>query len=93
LQNEGARIRAYDPVAMESARASVKDVEFCRDAYTTAEGTDALVLVTEWNEFKQLDMLRIAASMKQKNIVDGRNIYEPEQMRDLGFKYRGVGRG
>ncbi len=93
LQNEGARIRAYDPVAMESARRTLKDVTFCSDAYSTAEGTDALVLVTEWNEFKQLDMVRIAASMKQKNLVDGRNIYEPNQMRELGFEYRGVGRG
>lgn len=93
LQNEGAQIRAYDPVAIESARRTLKDVTFCSDAYSTAAGTDALVLVTEWNEFKQLDMARIAASMKQKNLVDGRNIYEPAQMRDLGFEYRGVGRG
>ena len=93
LQKEGARIRVYDPVAMPSARSALKDVTFCSDAYSTAEGTDALVLVTEWNEFKQLDMSRIAASMKQKNLVDGRNIYEPEQIRELGFQYRGVGRG
>ena len=93
LQKEGARIRAYDPVAMASARGALKDVTFCNDAYSTAEGTDALVLVTEWNEFKQLDMGRIAASMKQKNLVDGRNIYEPDQIRELGFQYRGVGRG
>jgi UDPglucose 6-dehydrogenase len=93
LQKEGARIRAYDPVAMTSARSTLKDVTFCSDAYSTAEGTDALVLVTEWNEFKQLDMARIAASMKQKNLVDGRNIYEPDQIRELGFQYRGVGRG
>jgi UDPglucose 6-dehydrogenase len=93
LQKEGARIRAYDPVAMPGARSTLKDVTFCSDAYSTAEGTDALVLVTEWNEFKQLDMGRIAASMKQKNLVDGRNIYEPDQIRELGFQYRGVGRG
>ena len=93
LQKEGAQVRAYDPVAMASARSTLKDVTFCTDAYSTAEGVDALVLVTEWNEFKQLDMGRIAASMKQKNLVDGRNIYEPDQIRELGFQYRGVGRG
>ncbi len=93
LQSEGANIRAYDPVATENARRMLKGVTFCGDAYSTAEGADALVLVTEWNEFKQLDMARIAASMKRKVLVDGRNIYEPEQMRELGFEYRGIGRG
>ncbi len=93
LQSEGARVRAYDPVAMETARGALKDVSFCNDAYSTAEGADALVLVTEWNEFKQLDMARLAASLKQKILIDGRNIYEPEQMRQLGFQYRGIGRG
>lgn len=93
LQSEGAHVRAYDPVAMENARGALKEVRFCNDAYSTAEGVDALVLVTEWNEFKQLDMARIAASMKQKILIDGRNIYEPAQMRELGFQYRGIGRG
>jgi UDPglucose 6-dehydrogenase len=93
LQSEGAHVRAYDPVAMETARQVLKDVTFCGDAYATAEGADALVLVTEWNEFKQLDMARVAASMKSKVLVDGRNIYEPESMRSLGFEFRGVGRG
>jgi UDPglucose 6-dehydrogenase len=93
LQSEGAHIRAYDPVAIENARFALKDVAFCNDAYATAEGADALVLVTEWNEFKQLDMARVAASMKRKVMVDGRNIYEPGQMRELGFEYRSVGRG
>jgi len=93
LQNEGAHIRAYDPVAMDNARRAAKDVTFCDDAYSTAEGADALVLVTEWNEFKQLDMARVAASMKRKVLVDGRNIYEPEPLRHLGFEYRGIGRG
>ncbi|MDE3091855.1 MAG: UDP-glucose 6-dehydrogenase, partial [Chloroflexota bacterium] len=93
LQSDGAYIRAYDPVATENARHSLKDVTFCSDAYATAEGADALVLVTEWNEFKQLDMARVAASLKRKVLVDGRNIYEPESMRNLGFEYRGIGRG
>jgi UDPglucose 6-dehydrogenase len=93
LQSEGARVRAYDPVAMDTARHVLKDVTFCGDAYSTAEGADALVLITEWNEFKQLDMARVAASMKRKMLVDGRNIYEPEPIRNLGFEYRGIGRG
>lgn len=93
LELEGANLRAYDPVAMENARRTLKNVEFCPDAYSVADGADALVLVTSWNEFKQLDLARVASSMRQKIFVDGRNIYEPERMAQIGFKYRGVGRG
>jgi UDPglucose 6-dehydrogenase len=93
LQLEGAHVRAYDPVAKENAQRLVKNVAFCQDAYSTAEGADAIVLITEWNEFKQLDLARVAASMKEKVFVDGRNIYEPERMDGYGFRYRGVGRG
>ncbi|MBI4785712.1 MAG: UDP-glucose/GDP-mannose dehydrogenase family protein, partial [Chloroflexi bacterium] len=93
LQLEGAHLRAYDPVAMEGARRLLKNVEFCPDAYAVAEGSDVVVLVTEWNEFKQLDLARVAAAMKQKIFIDGRNIYEPERMAQLGFKYHGIGRG
>ncbi len=93
LQTEGAKIRAYDPVATEPARHVLKDVAFCDSAYAAAEGADALVLVTEWNEFKQMDMERVAKSMKQKNFVDGRNIYDAGKMREVGFTYRGIGRG
>jgi UDPglucose 6-dehydrogenase len=71
----------------------LKDVAFCDSAYAAAEGADALVLVTEWNEFKQMDMERVAKSMKQKNFVDGRNIYDAGKMREVGFTYRGIGRG
>ncbi len=93
LQLEGACVRAYDPVAMENAQRLLKDVIFCKDAYGVAEGADALVLVTQWNEFKQLDLGRIASSMRQKVFVDGKNIYEPERMTQFGFEYRGIGRG
>ncbi len=79
LQTEGAKIRAYDPVATEAARRVVKDVIFCDTAYAAVEDADALVLVTEWNEFKQMDMERVAKSMKQKILIDGRNIYDAEQ--------------
>ncbi len=93
LQLEGAHVRAYDPVAMTNSERLVKNVAFCQDAYSVADGADALVLITEWNEFKQLDLTRVAASMKEKIFVDGRNIYEPERMEQFGFRYRGVGRG
>ncbi|MGC8786639.1 MAG: UDP-glucose dehydrogenase family protein [Anaerolineae bacterium] len=93
LQHEGAQIKAYDPVAMNNARKILNNVTYCDNPYEVAEGADALVLVTEWNEFKQLDMARIARSMRQRVLFDGRNIYEPEKMRELGFIYRGVGRG
>jgi len=93
LQHEGARIKAYDPVALENARRLLKDVILCEDAYSVAEGCDALVVVTEWNEFKQLDLPRIRKLMRRPIIIDGRNIYDPEQMAKLGFVYRGMGRG
>lgn len=92
LQSDGAAVRAYDPVAMANARHQLRNVTFCEDAYHAAEGADALVLVTEWNEFKQLNMLRVATSMKRPILIDGRNIYDPGQMTQAGFTYRGVGR-
>jgi UDPglucose 6-dehydrogenase len=93
LQLEGAQVRAYDPVAMDLARRRLSNVTFCDDPYKVVEGADALVLVTEWNEFKQLDMDRVKASMRTPVLIDGRNIYDPEEMRTLGFTYRGMGRG
>ncbi len=93
LQYEGAQVRAYDPVAMENAKRLLENVTFCNDPYEVAEGADALILVTEWNEFKQLDMARIRDLMKRPVLIDGRNIYDPRRMRELGFTYRGMGRG
>ena len=93
LQNEGAIIRAYDPEAMENARIALKHVTLCKNPYEVTEGCDALVLATEWNEFKQLDFERIYHLMKQPIIMDGRNLWDPEQMREIGFTYFGVGRG
>jgi len=93
LQHEGAQIKVYDPVASDNAKKILNNVIYCDNPYTVAEGADALILVTEWNEFKQLDMGRIARSMHQPVLFDGRNIYEPEKMRALGFTYRGIGRG
>jgi UDPglucose 6-dehydrogenase len=93
LLNMGATVKAYDPVAMENTAREVDGVTLCEHPYAVAEDADALLLLTPWNEFKQLDMRRILASMKQAVLIDGRNLYEPEAMRDLGFTYRGVGRG
>jgi UDPglucose 6-dehydrogenase len=93
LQADGAWVKAYDPVAMENAARMLQSVKLCEDAYETAEGCDALVLATEWNEFKNLDLDRMKQIMKRPVIVDGRNLYDPARMHKLGFTYRGVGRG
>lgn len=89
----GAEVRAYDPAAMEVAQPVLPKVKMMTDAYTLAEGCDALIVVTDWNEFKQVDLERVKAGMAQPIIVDGRNIYDPGKMGQLGFTYRGVGRG
>ena len=93
LMSEGAQVKGYDPVAMENARQSVPDLELAPDPYSLAEGCDALVVVTEWNEFKHLDLVRVREAMRQPVLLDGRNIYDPATVRSLGFTYRAVGRG
>ncbi|MEX2162201.1 MAG: UDP-glucose/GDP-mannose dehydrogenase family protein [Anaerolineales bacterium] len=89
----GAKVRAFDPVAMDVAGKLLPKVEMAKDAYELARNTDAILVVTEWNEFKNLDLERLRDSMRQPVLIDGRNIYQPEQMRKLGFSYQGVGRG
>ncbi|MGI5834941.1 MAG: UDP-glucose dehydrogenase family protein [Chloroflexota bacterium] len=94
LHSSGARVRGFDPVAMDVAKRVLNnEVTFCSSPVEVAQGADALVVITEWNEFKQLDMAAIKASMRQPVLIDGRNIYEPEKMKELGFIYRGIGRG
>jgi len=93
LQNEGAQVKVYDPVAVENARKVLREVSYCDNPYVVAEGADALILATEWNEFKQLDMQRIAHSMRQPVLLDARNIYDPGSMKALGFAYFGIGTG
>jgi UDPglucose 6-dehydrogenase len=93
LQEEGAKVRAFDPVAMEVAKDFMPGVEMASDPYSMSEGCDALLVMTDWNEFKHLDLERIRDLMKQPVLFDGRNIYEPEKMGSLGFTYRGFGRG
>lgn len=92
LLKEGAAIRAYDPAAMEKARMIFPDITYCKDPYDAVKGTDALVIVTEWNQFRNLDLIRIKRLMKQPFFFDLRNIYDPEKMIDLGFRYFCIGR-
>ncbi len=87
-----ARLRAYDPAAMESARSLFPGVIFCKDPYDAATGADALVIVTEWNQFRNLDLEKMKGLLRQPLFFDLRNIYEPEKMRKFGFKYFCVGR-
>lgn len=93
LMNQGARVKAYDPMAMEHAIHELDGIIPCQSAYEAAEGVDALVILTPWNEFKNLDFERIRRTMHEPILVDGRNLYDPETMRQHGFVYRGVGRG
>jgi UDPglucose 6-dehydrogenase len=88
----GATVRAYDPEGMEEARQMLDGVEFCDDAYDTLPGADALAIVTEWNAFRALDMPRVKDLMRSPVLVDMRNIYDPEHMRGLGFRYISIGR-
>ncbi len=93
LLNQGAVVKAYDPVAMENASRDVGGLQLCDNSYSAAQDADALLILTPWNEFKHLDMRRIRRLMKQPILIDGRNMYNPDELRALGFAYRGVGRG
>ena len=92
LMQKGADVRAYDPKAMPVLRARMNSIQYCKDPYAVATGADALLIVTEWDEFRQLDLDRIKSLMRRPVIVDGRNIFDPKTMRERGFVYRGVGR-
>ncbi len=91
LQEHGAKVRAFDPIGMEQARKLVSSVEFANDPYECAAGADALVIVTEWDAFRALDLKRLGETLKSRVLVDLRNIYRPEEVRRLGFEYAGVG--
>jgi len=88
----GATVRAYDPAAVDKARGLLPELDYLANPYAVADGADALIVVTEWNEFRNLDLSRIKRSMRRPVLVDGRNIYDPGEMRELGFVYRGIGR-
>ena len=93
---EGGKIKAYDPVAMDNTKkelVGLGNIEFCSDVYSAAEDADCIVVMTEWNEFKEVDWNRINSGMTQPFILDGRNIYDPKKLRAMGFTYVGIGRG
>ncbi|MCM2343105.1 MAG: UDP-glucose/GDP-mannose dehydrogenase family protein [Alphaproteobacteria bacterium] len=92
LQQAGAVVAAYDPVAMEQAQKQLQDVVWCQDAYEVATQSEALVIVTEWNEFRALDLVRIGSVMKSRRLLDLRNIYRPEDIEKTGFYYSSIGR-
>ncbi len=92
LQQAGASIAAYDPEAMEHAKTMIEDVEWCKNAYEAAKGADVLVIITEWNEFRALDLEKIGKVMKSRCIVDLRNIYKIPEMQEKNFHYMSIGR-
>lgn len=92
LLASGATVKAYDPISIENTRKIFPQIEYGANAYEVAQGADALVIVTEWNEFKTLNFERLGASMRRALILDGRNLYDPERLRRLGFEYHSVGR-
>jgi UDPglucose 6-dehydrogenase len=92
LQEAGATIRAHDPEAMEQAAAVLKDVTWCEDAYEACDGADIVVILTEWNEYRALDLDRIGAAMRGRTLIDFRNIYRPQEMQDHALRYVSVGR-
>ena len=93
LISRGAKVKAFDPVAMEEARKELlPDIDYAKDEYEAAKDADALVIITEWNQFRALDMKKIKNLLKSPKIIDLRNIYEPSDMREMGFEYIGVGR-
>jgi len=92
LAERGAKIRAYDPQSMEKAKAHLKDVTLCSGPYDAAQGADCALLLTEWDEFRNLDWKKMKKAMAHPTLIDGRNLFDPAKMRELGFTYRSVGR-
>ena len=92
LQREGAKVKAYDPVATEKSKEILNNVIYCNDAYEAAKDADALIIITEWNEFMNIDFKKLKSLMRNALIIDGRNIYDPEQMKKEGFHYISIGR-
>lgn len=92
LQKEGAKIKAYDPKATEKARHILENIEYCSSPYDAAKDADALVILTEWNEFREMDLNKIKSLMKHPLIIDGRNIFNPDEVKKMGFVYTSIGR-
>ncbi len=92
LQKEGAKIKAYDPQAMERAKGILHNVEYCGSMYDVAKDADAILLLTEWDEFKKIDMKKVKGLMRQPVVCDGRNLFNPAELRQMGFNYVSIGR-
>jgi len=92
LLKEGVHIRCFDPLAMKNTRKILPDLTYCQDEYETARDSDALVIATEWNQFRNLDLAKIKKLLKTPVLIDLRKLYEPENTKKLGFVYEGVGR-
>ncbi|MEQ1812402.1 MAG: UDP binding domain-containing protein, partial [Terricaulis sp.] len=92
LQDEGAKVRAFDPEGMNEAKHMLKDVAFATGPYDCVQNADAVVIITEWDQFRALDLDRIKDALKTPTVIDLRNVYRPEEMRTKGFKYVSVGR-
>jgi UDPglucose 6-dehydrogenase len=92
LQKKGAKIKAYDPEAMEKAKSIFSTIEFCENAYDVCKDSDCLLILTEWNEFKEIDLKKIKSLLREPLIIDGRNIYDPNELKKEGFSYLSVGR-
>jgi UDPglucose 6-dehydrogenase len=92
LHAAGARVRAFDPEGIEEARKLMPELDYCGDAYQTMDGADALILITEWNEFRALDLGRVKSLLRQPLVIDLRNIYQPDEMIAAGFSYHSIGR-
>jgi UDPglucose 6-dehydrogenase len=93
LKDKKANVRGFDPVAMDNAKKTVSDIEYASDVWSAVEDADGIVIATEWNEFRTMDMKRLRELMKGNVVVDLKNIYEPAPMKELGFVHLGVGRG
>ena len=92
LESHGARVKAYDPHAMPKAKERLKNLTVCKDSYSVCKGSDCLVILTEWDEFKELDLKKVKKLLSQPVIIDGRNIYDPKKMKAMGFRYVSIGR-
>jgi UDPglucose 6-dehydrogenase len=93
LVSKGAKLRVYDPFSMEKAKPLFRGVKYCKDPYEAAQGAEAILILTEWNEFKHIDFQKLKKIVKQPVIIDGRNMYETQEMAEKGFSYHGMGRG
>jgi len=92
LKQKGAKIKAYDPKAMKKMEQIFPDIEYCENPYEVVKNSDCLVILTEWDEFKKLDLKKVKRLLNQPIIIDGRNIFEPKKMEKLGFIYKSIGR-